>query len=67
MVYRNEAMDRVKTDMQKVVFSGTEFRSPIVYTFFYIQWEANKVRFTRYKSLVFFRIIFSSLKNVSFS
>lgn len=36
-------MDSVKGSMNGIVFEGEAFSSPIVYSFYYVQWEANKV------------------------
>lgn len=44
---QNIAMDEIKGNMAGVVFEGESFDTPIVYSFMYIQWEANKVGLER--------------------
>ena len=36
-------MDEIKDAMSDITLDGEGFKSPIVYSFMYIQWEANKV------------------------
>lgn len=36
-------MNKVKDDLKKIKFKEEQFRTPIAYSFMYIQWEANIV------------------------
>ena len=40
---RKQAMDEMMNGLDEVYFEGEDFEHPVVYSFMYVNWEANEV------------------------
>ena len=61
---QNKAMEEIRALLSTVQFQGESFKSPIPYSFFYVQWEANKIiskELIRNLSLTFVTIVLVTL------
>ena len=43
-------MDSIQEAMEKVIFEGEDFATPIPYSIMYMPWEANEVMLSTYSS-----------------